>query len=101
MPLSLIPPKGAISVEMMPLSTPTMLLFERLGDPPDAADAALLYAAERRDLGRDDAHVDAAAIDDSPILPPQRCLTCGKIRASKGTDYSARHIARRPISAVS
>ena len=40
--------------------------FEPLGDAPDAADAAFLHAAERGDLGRDDALVDA----DNALFEP-------------------------------
>ena len=39
MPLSFMPPKGAISVEMMPSLMPTMP-YSGLGDAPDAADVA-------------------------------------------------------------
>src|SRR5258706_14818119 len=40
MPLSFMPPKGAISVEMMPSLMPTMPYSRGLGDAPDAADVA-------------------------------------------------------------
>jgi hypothetical protein len=41
MPLSLIPPNGTISVEMMPSLMPTMRVFDTFGDTPDAADVVV------------------------------------------------------------
>jgi hypothetical protein len=45
-PLSFMPPKGAISVEMMPSLMPTNAVFEGLGDAPDAADVTTVEIGE-------------------------------------------------------
>ena len=51
MPLSFMPPNGAISVEMMPSLMPDDAVFERLGDAPDAADVAIIEIAGQPEFG--------------------------------------------------
>jgi hypothetical protein len=56
MSLSFMPPKGAISVEMMPSLMPDAV-FERLGDAPDAADVAAVEIGGEAEFGVVD-HLD-------------------------------------------
>ena len=51
MPHSFMPPKGAISVEMMPVVDADDAVFERLGDAPDAADVAAVEIGGEAELG--------------------------------------------------
>ena len=51
MPDSLTPPNGATSVEMMPGVDADDAVFERLGDPPDAADVARVEIRGEAELG--------------------------------------------------
>src|ERR1700730_1066527 len=51
MPLSFMPPKGAISVEMMPSFDADDAVFERLGDTPDAADVAAVKIGGEAEFG--------------------------------------------------
>src|SRR5438552_16871917 len=88
MPLSFMPPKGAISVEMVPSLIADDAVFEGFGDAPDAADVAPVEIGGEAELGVV-GHLDRVLFALEAI---ERCHRAEGLLP--GDDHVGRHIGQ-------